>query len=909
MTLEARQHLTTDDSALEERRGLLRQALDFVFGYDFFISYAWSDGAVYAAALARQLEAEGFEVFLDREEYASGDDWKKVGAWTLKRTGQLILVGTQAALHSAPVLREVEIFMQTKRRIVPIDFDGALRWNTPDTQLAKLLPAEILRVQESTTALTSGPALATVASIRRTFNLVRQDKKRIRAFATIAILLSLLAIAATGFAYYAQRQHDTAEQRSAMLAAEVSQTFTNDGKLDPALLLMIEAARWFDDSSAPDEIRIALTQALERKARIQSNVLFRDMKVFETPGALILADPKTNDIFRLTNASAPARLVAGLRTESPVISLQQGRGAGDLILLRENHEVERVNIGSGERRKIGIFEEPKQIEGRSYTVSSDERGMDTRFAEGGLIVRGFTFNNPAGDQGNYAQIMDAGSGRVIEGELPFEPVAYARAADGAIIVFRPADNRGGPERVFKLVATPTGFTLQEARFDANALLPLRYGNCVATAKGSVRGPMLKAIKDLSSSGKSVCKKSGENYLLTTFEYGSAGEIRSDAQIGPDGNQSDVRDLFAQVGVGALSGNNFNWVGIEPVSGAVGALLNRDVMLEADGDLKLKFRLETMPLAARFVDASQLIVAEGESGRVVAFDLREPPKREGTLFSKAMDANIVGTKRAVTTLHHGNCVGGALPREDFDVMPDGRKILYETSSMSNFNEKNEIHVISGSKGVTISLDGAKAKESSCLQFSDDWKQMLIVGPTGVSLYDFNRVLAAGSLKGNEAGKIGGSRMFSAFFVPRTRAIVTADGSTKVLLWEFDARANGWKSRELYRGENPIFYAEPDADAGNLILEDQVGKGETHGFLYSVKANRQWFDLGRDYKWLGIAFTSRQEVVVSKHWNWTNVFPVLPLSTLVELAKMELSPSCNPRVPGEYRSSSCWPSALQ
>jgi hypothetical protein len=86
-----------------EARPLLRRLLDFVFGYDFFISYCWNDGGKYALALSRRLEKEGFEVFLDRDDYASGDDWKKVGAWTLRRTSQLILVGSPGAFVSEPV--------------------------------------------------------------------------------------------------------------------------------------------------------------------------------------------------------------------------------------------------------------------------------------------------------------------------------------------------------------------------------------------------------------------------------------------------------------------------------------------------------------------------------------------------------------------------------------------------------------------------------------------------------------------------------------------------------------------------------------------------------------------------------------------------------------------------------------
>jgi TIR domain len=153
----------------------------------------------YATALAPRLEADGFQVFLDRADYALGDDWKKAGAWTLRHTGQLILVGSPAAIRSDPVIHEVKIFSKTRRRIVPIDFAGSLEWTESDSPLAPYLPAQILRIREPAAALHSGPSEETVAAIRRTFDLVRHDRKRVSAFAIIALLLGVLAVAATVF--------------------------------------------------------------------------------------------------------------------------------------------------------------------------------------------------------------------------------------------------------------------------------------------------------------------------------------------------------------------------------------------------------------------------------------------------------------------------------------------------------------------------------------------------------------------------------------------------------------------------------------------------------------------------------------------------------------------------------------
>lgn len=152
MNTRAEARHSSEDASDNGKRSLLRRLLDFVFGYDFFISYSWSDGAAYATALASRLEADRFAVFLDRTEYASGDNWKKVGAWTLRRTGQLILVGSPAAIRSDPVIREVEIFSKTGRRIVPIDFAGSL-WNEPDSRLAPYVPADILTIPPWTPVL------------------------------------------------------------------------------------------------------------------------------------------------------------------------------------------------------------------------------------------------------------------------------------------------------------------------------------------------------------------------------------------------------------------------------------------------------------------------------------------------------------------------------------------------------------------------------------------------------------------------------------------------------------------------------------------------------------------------------------------------------------------------------------
>jgi TIR domain len=59
------------------RDALLRRTVDFVFGYDFFISYSHHDGLTYPAELKAQLEQAGFKVFLDQTEYVAGVDLRR----------------------------------------------------------------------------------------------------------------------------------------------------------------------------------------------------------------------------------------------------------------------------------------------------------------------------------------------------------------------------------------------------------------------------------------------------------------------------------------------------------------------------------------------------------------------------------------------------------------------------------------------------------------------------------------------------------------------------------------------------------------------------------------------------------------------------------------------------------------
>jgi hypothetical protein len=231
----------------EPKRSLFQSAVDFLFGYDFFISYAWKDARSYALALAEKLGTQGFQCFLDSTEYAPGDDWPLVGKRALRKTSKLLLLVSPKALESDPVLREVEAFQSTNRTILPIDFGKTLRnpADPPCALLQKLSP-NILTIAEPLDGLGIGPSENTLKEIRDGFRITRQQQKRLRWFAGAAFAFAAIAVVAGWQWYEAEIARDAAVRQariseSRRLALESSAALAKYPQL--SLLLAVEAVK------------------------------------------------------------------------------------------------------------------------------------------------------------------------------------------------------------------------------------------------------------------------------------------------------------------------------------------------------------------------------------------------------------------------------------------------------------------------------------------------------------------------------------------------------------------------------------------------------------------------------------------------------------------------------------------
>jgi hypothetical protein len=178
----------------------------WLWGYDFFISYHWASGGAYAVALAGRLRDRNYDVFLDRAEYAMGDPWRSVGERALRNTQRLVLVATREAVtQSEPVAHEVKAFTARGRQVIPVVFfAGSAEGNV--STLADLdrqahptlghIPDSQLYIEEDAANLPRGPSEAVVDQLVRTHRVMRRRNVRAALLGVVAaILIAFLAFA------------------------------------------------------------------------------------------------------------------------------------------------------------------------------------------------------------------------------------------------------------------------------------------------------------------------------------------------------------------------------------------------------------------------------------------------------------------------------------------------------------------------------------------------------------------------------------------------------------------------------------------------------------------------------------------------------------------------------------------
>lgn|GEM_PF-1645322 len=172
-----------------------------LWGYDYFISYHWKSGGPYAVALAQRLLDQGYECFLDRTDYAMGDDWKQEGEFALRHTQRLVIVATREAItESIPVRREVEIFSARSNQVILIVFDGGFaEADRRQHPTLALLPDSNLYIEDTAQNLAVGPTEQVVSQLIKTHRILKRRSLRSRIVLTAVCILATALVAVTAF--------------------------------------------------------------------------------------------------------------------------------------------------------------------------------------------------------------------------------------------------------------------------------------------------------------------------------------------------------------------------------------------------------------------------------------------------------------------------------------------------------------------------------------------------------------------------------------------------------------------------------------------------------------------------------------------------------------------------------------
>ena len=215
--------------------GWYQSLINWLWGYDFFISYNQASAGKYAIQLAEELRRRRFEVFLDHDEIGGGNSLSGTIQSALRRTQRLVVIATKEAIAgSSPwVAHEILLFTSSKRECIPIifptSFEGATDEGSERAAARKLLmDYDKLHIPETLENLMLGrpDRERVVHKLITTRGLVRRRTVRSRIVTSVMALLALAVVVVGFFGWRAElaRGAEKLAKRSAEQRARIAET-------------------------------------------------------------------------------------------------------------------------------------------------------------------------------------------------------------------------------------------------------------------------------------------------------------------------------------------------------------------------------------------------------------------------------------------------------------------------------------------------------------------------------------------------------------------------------------------------------------------------------------------------------------------------------------------------------------
>jgi len=210
---------TTSDEKIG-RDGWVTRSIDWIFGYDFFLSYSHGDGLNLPRHIKDRLTRAGFHVFLDQTEYVAGIDLRRETRRQVRKSRKFVVIGRPLALKSQWVRREVDVALAHGKTPVVYNVNTAVETAPPGALLATMVRENHwLRLNETLADPDGEPTASAIAELVRGFGHTRQETKRQRILTAAAAILAIAAgvaiwqaVEATRARLVAEAQRDRAER-------------------------------------------------------------------------------------------------------------------------------------------------------------------------------------------------------------------------------------------------------------------------------------------------------------------------------------------------------------------------------------------------------------------------------------------------------------------------------------------------------------------------------------------------------------------------------------------------------------------------------------------------------------------------------------------------------------------------
>lgn len=256
---------------------------DWLWGYDFFISYSHADGALledgktrsrFVRALAARLKEENskFSIFVDETEYAPGTELTEATKRHVRASTRLLVIARHNALTSKWVHEEVKVAVESRVPIVIVDVNNCFSESPADNPIRLLVGDNILRHDELLANPDDEPSRKLVSRLADASARSTRQRRRLHAITATAILLAGLTLCFAVAALIAVRMRNEAEERariaeSRRLAIQ-SKVTTDRGDWIGGIELAIRSRETEPTLDSQD----ALLNALQAQPRLQADI-------------------------------------------------------------------------------------------------------------------------------------------------------------------------------------------------------------------------------------------------------------------------------------------------------------------------------------------------------------------------------------------------------------------------------------------------------------------------------------------------------------------------------------------------------------------------------------------------------------------------------------------------------------